>query len=65
MSDQLPAATKPYPGLPPVEINDRALAKFTIEMVGLLYELEARFGELRRHPRLTFAESRGASRRPR
>jgi hypothetical protein len=65
MSDQLPTTTKPYPGLPPVAIDDRALAKFTIDMVGRLQELEERFVEPRQHPRLTFAHARGASRRPR
>jgi hypothetical protein len=65
MSDQLPTTTKPYPGLPAVAIDDRALAIFTIQMVGRLHELEERFVEPRQHPRLTFAQSRGASRRPR
>jgi hypothetical protein len=65
MSDQLPTTTKSYPGLPAVAIDDRALAKFTIEMVGRLHELEERFLEPRQHPRLIFGEPRQASRRPR
>ena len=65
MSDQLPTTTKPYPGLPQVAIDDRALAKFTIDMVGRLHELEQRFVEPRQHPRLSFGAARQSSRRPR
>jgi hypothetical protein len=65
MSDQIPLAAKVYPGLPELPINDQALAKFTIEMVGRLHDLEQRFAERRVHPKLNFGESRGASRRPR
>ena len=65
MSDQIPLPAKVYPGLPEVPISDCALAKFTIEMIGRLHDLEQRFVEPRQHPRLSFGESRGASRRPR
>jgi hypothetical protein len=51
--------------LPPVEISDRALARFTIEMVGRLHDFEERFAEPRVHPRLNFGMARGANRRPR
>jgi hypothetical protein len=46
-------------------INDRALAKFTIDMITRLHDLEQRFYVPRQHPRMIFGESRGASRRPR
>ena len=65
MSDQIPTPTEVYPGLPPVAISDRALARFTIEMVGRLHEFEERFAERRKHPRMNFGESRGANRRDR
>ncbi len=65
MADQVPTSTGVYPGLPPVEISDRALARFTIEMVGRLHDFEERFAEPRIHPRLNFGIARGANRRPR
>ncbi len=65
MSDQIPIPAKAYSGLPDVPIDARALAKFTIEMVARLHDLEQRFAERRQHPRLNFGESRRASRRPR
>jgi hypothetical protein len=65
MSDQIPLPAKAYPGLPELPIDDRALAKFTIEMVTRLQDFEERFAERRQHPRLSFGVSRGASRRPR
>ena len=65
MSDQIPIPAKSYPGWPELPIDDRALARFTIEMVGRLHDLEQRFAEPRQHPRLSFGEARGANRRPR
>ena len=64
MSDQIPT-TEAYPGLPPVAISDRALARFTIEMVGRLHEFEVRFAERRKHLRANFGDARRANRRPR
>jgi hypothetical protein len=65
MSDQIPLPAKVYPGLPEMPIDDRALAKFTIDMITRLHDLEQRFYVPRQHPRMVFGESRGASRRPR
>ena len=65
MADQVPTSTGVFPGLPPVEISDRALARFTIEMVGRLHDFEERFAEPRIHPKLNDGIARGANRRPR
>jgi len=65
MSEQIPLPAKVHPGLPELSIDDLALARFTIEMVGQLHDLERRFAEPRKHPRMVFEQSRRVSRRPR
>jgi hypothetical protein len=65
MSDQIPLPAGAYRSLPPLELSDGALLKFSREMRVQLKDLEARFVVPRQHPRLSFGESRGASRRPR
>jgi hypothetical protein len=65
MSDQIPLPAKAFPGLPEMPIDDRALAKFTIDLIAQLHDLEQRLVVPRRHPRMNFGQSRGASTRPR
>lgn len=65
MSDQIPTTTQFYSGWPELAIDERALAKFSLELSARLDEMEHRFAEPRRNPRLIFGEARAVSRRPR
>ena len=65
MSEQIPLPAKSDFGLPQLAFDGQALARFTIEMALQLRDFEERFAEPRMHPRLDFAQARGANRRPR
>jgi hypothetical protein len=65
MAEQLPLPAPPESILPPLALSDGALLEFSREINVQLKAFDKRFATPRVHPRLTFGQARGPSRRPR